>query len=659
MNIKKMNVMLNMNMKMKMKMVNRILLSKSMASVIVIVMLLTTQVAASNTNLTVKTPSVYTAKHTVTISGVSKQITVIWTNLKDPLIRVDNVVAGGGVGATAPLKTIVDSASDADGKGIAGVNGTFFNAYTDMQPQGTVVSDGSVKHIGNEGSLFTISSSNQAAVNRIAIKIEGSTNNQWTWPNNWYAWNINHFFAQPEAVMLFNRDYKGPKPKHDFVAIEVDKGIVRTIQKGTFNIPQDGFLVLAKEPAVVKVFQVGKPAAYRLIYRDEAGLSVDAQFAQYRTAVGAGPTLLKNGVIKADALKEGFAEGKITTNRAQRSMVGVTAKGMMGMVSVSNVTVKELAEVAKQLGMVDAINLDGGGSSAVYANGQYFGGPGRNISNALVVRVLKQTPINVVVNNKPMYFDVEPYKDAAKQVFMAPLRQMSEALGAKLNYDSVTKNYICVRYGTTVILPSAGLKYTVNGVSKDLTTAIVTKDGRAFAPVSLWKDAFGVTLTEDPAKNTISISSETLEMRIALAKSKLASGAVTEAIALFENVLALDPNHLATLKDLAEIHMKTLKNYALAAGYYERILRIDAGDYITSQSLAWAYYSLGSHADAVRSFERIVAMNPNESMGYYGLGLCYSRYGIDDKINATKYFRLALENGLSGEQKKWAEDYLK
>ncbi len=606
-----------------------------------------------------KTPSVFSSKHTVTIAGVKKQITVVWTNLKDPLIRVDNVAAGGGVGATAPLKTIIESASDADGKAVAGVNGTFFNAYSDMQPQGTVLSDGRVKHIGNEGSIFSINDNNQASVSRIAIKIEGSTNNQWTWPNNWYAWNINHYFSQPEAVMIFNQDYKGPKPKHDFMAIEVDKGIVKSIQKGSFNIPIDGFLVLAKEPSVLKVFEVGKPAAYRLIYRDEGGMPVDAQFSQYRTAVGAGPTLLKNGIVQGDALKEGFSEGKITTNRALRSMVGVTAKGMMGMASVPSVTVKELADVAKQLGMVDALNLDGGGSSAVYANGQYVAGPGRNISNALVVRVLKQAPINILINNKPIFFGVEPYRDGAKQVTMVPLKEVGQALGAEISYDGISKKQTILRYGTNVNLPAAGLVYTVNQVSKTLAVPIAIKDGRTFVPATFWSDAFGATVTWDANKNTAAINMDTIEMRIALAKDKLASGAITETIPLLENVLALDPKHLATLKDLAGLYMNNLKNYSAAVTYYERILLIDSSDYITWQSLAWAYYSAANHLEAVRCFEKVIAMNPNESTGYYGLGLCYSRYGIDDKVNGTKYFKLALEKGLTGDPRKWAEAYIK
>lgn len=51
---------------------------------------------------------------------------------------------------------------------------------------------------------------------------------------------------------------------------------------------------------------------------------------------------------------------------------------------VHNVTVAESALVLKAMGMENALNLDSGGSTALWAGGGYKAGPGRNIPNAIL-----------------------------------------------------------------------------------------------------------------------------------------------------------------------------------------------------------------------------------------------------------------------------------
>jgi hypothetical protein len=51
---------------------------------------------------------------------------------------------------------------------------------------------------------------------------------------------------------------------------------------------------------------------------------------------------------------------------------------------VHNATVAETAKVLSAMGMENAINLDGGGSAALWANGGYKVGPGRNLTNVIL-----------------------------------------------------------------------------------------------------------------------------------------------------------------------------------------------------------------------------------------------------------------------------------
>lgn len=92
-------------------------------------------------------------------------------------------------------------------------------------------------------------------------------------------------------------------------------------------------------------------------------------------AVGGGPSLVRNGKIAIDADKQGFNEG-FSARRHPRTMVGRTETGDTWWVAVDGrqtmsvgATLEEAAHVMLKLGCVDAINLDGGGSTTLNLNG--------------------------------------------------------------------------------------------------------------------------------------------------------------------------------------------------------------------------------------------------------------------------------------------------
>jgi len=93
----------------------------------------------------------------------------------------------------------------------------------------------------------------------------------------------------------------------------------------------------------------------------------DANFNGYSDVLASGPMLIKNGVL-IDWPDDGFI-----TDRHPRTAFG-TGNGYCYMIvadgrSAGNgegLSIPELAEVCRQLGCTDAINLDGGGSSALW-----------------------------------------------------------------------------------------------------------------------------------------------------------------------------------------------------------------------------------------------------------------------------------------------------
>ena len=121
--------------------------------------------------------------------------------------------------------------------------------------------------------------------------------------------------------------------------------------------------------------------------------------------VGGGPRLLARGRIRVRAAAEGFDplgapwfSGSFVSARHPRTLAGVRADGSLLLVTVdgrrpgwsAGVTLREAARVMRSLGARDALNLDGGGSTAMAVRGRTVSRPSdpggeRRVSDALVV----------------------------------------------------------------------------------------------------------------------------------------------------------------------------------------------------------------------------------------------------------------------------------
>ncbi len=98
--------------------------------------------------------------------------------------------------------------------------------------------------------------------------------------------------------------------------------------------------------------------------------------ADYPSAVGAGPRLLRDGQLEITGQAERF-QPDILTGRAARTGLGITADKRVVLAVIEppgpyggGATLSELAELLKVHGAVDALNLDGGGSSTLAIGSQ-------------------------------------------------------------------------------------------------------------------------------------------------------------------------------------------------------------------------------------------------------------------------------------------------
>ena len=72
-------------------------------------------------------------------------------------------------------------------------------------------------------------------------------------------------------------------------------------------------------------------------------------------------------------------------NKGYRGGIGVKGSTLYFVVARS-ASVPDMATIMKALGVTHALNLDGGGSSALVYKGSYKVGPGRSLPNAIVLK---------------------------------------------------------------------------------------------------------------------------------------------------------------------------------------------------------------------------------------------------------------------------------
>jgi hypothetical protein len=297
-------------------------------------------------------------------------------------VSVRVVLGDDLVGRTEPLAHMAERYH-----ATAAINGGYFEAYGHRRIKNlihTMVVDGSLVFKGDVGSILYFDRANHAAIERIPLRIEGSLDGSFAYPNNWYAYWINRLPGPTgETITIFTSAW-GPATGLDGgPQVQVTGGVVTAMGDGSMRIPPNGYVVYFRgEESVAQHFRVGRRAYYDVVRADGGNLG---PFSQAWEAMGCGPQLLVNGRAFADAAAEGFADPKVYGSVA-RSMVGISRDGSELILATSSGTLLQMAEIAKRLGAYNAMNLDGGASSGLWVAGHFLTQPGRDLASALIVR---------------------------------------------------------------------------------------------------------------------------------------------------------------------------------------------------------------------------------------------------------------------------------
>ena len=92
------------------------------------------------------------------------------------------------------------------------------------------------------------------------------------------------------------------------------------------------------------------------------------------------PLLVQDGAV----IDSEFEQTAVQKTRGTKGAIGVDGTYIY-LAIVTGATVTESAYVLQALGARDALNLDGGGTAAMFIGGSYTVGPGRLLPNAIVL----------------------------------------------------------------------------------------------------------------------------------------------------------------------------------------------------------------------------------------------------------------------------------
>lgn len=212
--------------------------------------------------------------------------------------------------------------------------------------------------------------------------------------------------ADPSELVLFTPEWGARTPRSSLGAEAVIRGGAVTASRpgGGTPIPDDGVVLSGTGDAARLLRRAGVGAAVEVDLGLRSGRSALAPEAT-AGIVGGGPRLLTRGRVRVRATAEGFAPpsapgffGSFVAARHPRTLVGVRADGTLLLVTLdgrragwsAGVTLVEAARVMRSLGAREALNLDGGGSSAMAVRGAIVSRPSdatgeRPVSDTLAV----------------------------------------------------------------------------------------------------------------------------------------------------------------------------------------------------------------------------------------------------------------------------------
>jgi Phosphodiester glycosidase len=193
-------------------------------------------------------------------------------------------------------------------------------------------------------------------------------------------------FDASELVVL-SPSYGARPPRDGGVEAVLRAGQVADVRPpGTGPVPRDGLLLTGTGDAARFLRDAALPRSAVELTLELRAARLPLPLAEQALVVGGGPRLLSAGRVALSARAEGFGGplfGSFVAARQPRTLAGVRADGRVLLVTVdgrrpgwsAGMTLREAARLMRSLGARDALNLDGGGSTAMTVRGELVNRP--------------------------------------------------------------------------------------------------------------------------------------------------------------------------------------------------------------------------------------------------------------------------------------------
>jgi exopolysaccharide biosynthesis protein len=324
------------------------------------------------------TPGVKHIKLTYNCHGRPVRINVVEINQRiNPNIKIAPQLSSTKLSSKSTITTIAKKQNS-----IAAINGTYFKPQTGV-PLGTLM----INKKMYTGPIY----------NRVALgifedgfdmaRIELNANINY-FGGSIQVDNINQPRMLSTDVIVYTPEWGNFSPATPKLGIQilVANGKIESISTQSLPIPNDGYVIIGPESKLKSLFKI-----------KHANLDIKTipNWDNVNHIISGGPYLVKNGRMFVDINEQklGAISGK-----NPRTAVGYTKEGNFIMVAVDGregasvgMTLWELASFMQSIGCINAMNLDGGGSTVMYVKDHVVNMPkvkgGIAISNALTISI--------------------------------------------------------------------------------------------------------------------------------------------------------------------------------------------------------------------------------------------------------------------------------
>ena len=424
--------------------------------------------------------------------GNLKTVTIDPDSVKFDLVTANNRIIG-----SESMTSMINRK-----KPLAAINGNFFDAYKSLVPYGSFIKDRRIIYLEGNNASFYIDKKGKPAINTFSMTMKANVFNKGEHDNSFNIWYVNTNPNDRTGIYLFTPERGNSISLQGGSALTVRNNKITSISHNAkkTTIPKDGYIIYFGQDAMTKEevnsrFKKGFTLELKQNLPEKVTKN-DPDF-QIETMVSAGPMLVENGKNVSKKYGASF-ESKIANSRAQRSAIGITKNNKVIIVTKSNVTINELSNNLINLGCVSGMNLDGGASSSLYANGRYISKAGRKLNNMLIVtsKPKQEVKSNVILSINDKKIDIpreygSPYINADSRT-MVPVRFISETLGYDVEWQESNQT---VTIDNRIKIQIGSKKAYLDGKLIELDTQAIKKNSRTYVPIAFVSEALGYSVS--------------------------------------------------------------------------------------------------------------------------------------------------------------------